>query len=489
MKVNKEQGDRIAERTIISALLHHGEEVFYDIDACVKDVDFFYNENKIIYSTIKHLITKENIVRPDIHTIVNSLTKIDQDAASKYQVSEYLTALSADHITKENVGPFYRSVAKLALKRNLTQRLKEAYEDLMVMDVSDKSIIDIINQAERPVIEFTNEIISSNEIIDMSKYVIKYLTYVANERPNNLGIPTGFPRYDQLIGGGLRKPGVHLAAARAKVGKTTYGITVADNVTLINIPVLFLDTEITPELFTAKWTAMSSGVEVDSIERGKFVGTEDAIKIKAALNTKLSKQKLHYQNIAGRHHTDWLSIIRKWIAQHVGFNDNGQANDCLVILDYIKMMDTSHCGNFQEHQYLGQVITDLHNLAIKYNIAILSFVQLNREGINREDQGIIAGSDKLIGLCSSAVMIKIKGADDLVDDPLCNGDRKLITLAARFGPGTEVGEYINLKTDLSRAIIKEGLSNLEIRGGKNIKSKSNQNEWNQDGKEESELRL
>jgi hypothetical protein len=41
------------------------------------------------------------------------------------------------------------------------------------------------------------------------------------------------------------------------------------------------------------------------------------------------------------------------------------------------------------------------------------------------------------------------------------GNKKLIVVATRFGPGNDDGEYINIKADLSRASIKEGHTNLE----------------------------
>jgi len=57
------------------------------------------------------------------------------------------------------------------------------------------------------------------------------------------GIPTGFPRYDSCIGGGFRRGTVNVVGARPKVGKSTFCLNVAKNVSFAGIPVLYLDTE------------------------------------------------------------------------------------------------------------------------------------------------------------------------------------------------------------------------------------------------------
>ena len=63
-----------------------------------------------------------------------------------------------------------------------------------------------------------------------------------------IGISTGFPAYDEAIGGGLRRKCVDLVAARPKVGKSMFGDAVAMHVSKnLGIPVLVLDTEMSKE--------------------------------------------------------------------------------------------------------------------------------------------------------------------------------------------------------------------------------------------------
>ena len=49
-----------------------------------------------------------------------------------------------------------------------------------------------------------------------------------------------------------------------------------------------------------------------------------------------------------------LSIIRRWLAREVGINDQGKANNCVIIYDYLKIMDSAEIkGDMKEYQVLG----------------------------------------------------------------------------------------------------------------------------------------
>ena len=77
--------------------------------------------------------------------------------------------------------------------------------------------------------------------------------------------------------------------------------------------------------------------------------------------------------------------------------------------EYLKLMSSSGItNNIQEYQALGFQITNLHNLAVKYDFPCLSFVQLNRDGITKESTDAVSGSDRLIWLCTSFSIFKLK---------------------------------------------------------------------------------
>ena len=127
-------------------------------------------------------------------------------------------------------------------------------------------------------------------------------------------------------------------------------------------------------------------------------------------------------------------------------------------------MNLDELGSHQEYQHLGDIVTKLHNFSVKYDVPILSAVQLNRDGINREDAGVVSASDRILWLCTNLTFLKRKTDEDVAaGDSLSNGDRKIIVVETRFGAGMDASsEYINLVSNLDCCKFSEGKFNYEV---------------------------
>jgi hypothetical protein len=231
----------------------------------------------------------------------------------------------------------------------------------------------------------------------------------------------------------------------------------------LNIPVLVLDTEMSKEDHYNRILANLSGVEINKIATGKFSENEiDKEKVNDAKN-KMISIPYHYISIAGQSFESVLSFMRKWIYQHVGFDENGQTKDCLIVYDYLKLMGSEGISSaMQEYQVLGFQITKLHNFMVKYDAPCLSFVQLNRDGITRESTDVVSGSDRLIWLCTSFSIFKMKSDEEIADDGSENGNRKLVPVVARHGEGLDDGDYVSMKMFGKYGRIEEGMTRNEL---------------------------
>mgnify|MGYP002623872869 FL=1 len=97
-----------------------------------------------------------------------------------------------------------------------------------------------------------------------------YINYLIENKVDQIGIPTGFKNFDKSIGGGLRY-GVNVIGARPKIGKTTLGINIANNISECDIPLLFLDSEMLKEDHVHKILAKINNIPVADIEKGNIV--------------------------------------------------------------------------------------------------------------------------------------------------------------------------------------------------------------------------
>jgi replicative DNA helicase len=238
-------------------------------------------------------------------------------------------------------------------------------------------------------------------------------------------------------------------------GKSVMADNVAIHIARTGIPILMLDTEMSKVDHLNRIIAMISGVPINEIATGKFVEDEEkTLAIQRAVE-EIKRLPYTYVSVAGAPFEHILNTIKRWIIQEVGKDDNGVTKDCAVVFDYLKMMSAGSISNHvQEYQALGFQITALHNLAVKYDFPCLSFVQLNRDGITKESTDAVSGSDRLIWLCTSFSIFKVKSPEELANDGPSAGNRKLVPIVSRHGPGMEDGNYINVNMvgELARLI-------------------------------------
>jgi replicative DNA helicase len=273
-----------------------------------------------------------------------------------------------------------------------------------------------------------------------------------------IGVSSGYPIYDTLIGGGFRRKGVSIICARLKSGKTTIGINISYNVAERGIKVLNGDTEMHKFDHVNKVMAIKSKLDIHMIERGKFAkNTNDNLKALEAVQA-IKKLKGNYKHVSlsGKPIEEIISIFRRWVHKDVGKNENGVTNNCLIILDYLKLMDLSEMRSAKEHQILGYYMQCLNHFAIQMDVPILCLAQENRDGIKTTNSSTLAGSDRIGWFCQSLATLKKKTPDEINEFP-GEGNRKLIPTDCRYGEGLESdNDYINFKFLKKKGIIKEG---------------------------------
>lgn len=189
-----------------------------------------------------------------------------------------------------------------------------------------------------------------------------------------------------------------------------------------------------------KILANLSGVSIQDIETGQYVkklGVRKKIRDAAKL---IKEAKYQHKMVGGMAIEEILSIIKKWIIKDVGVNANGHANPCVIFYDYLKLMDQSDINsNVAEHQAMGFLLTKLHDTAARYKLPIMAFLQLNRDGITKEDASAASQSDRIIWLCSNFSIYKEKSPEEIAADGPDGGNRKLVTVKVRHRSRVEVG--------------------------------------------------
>ena len=475
-----------AERAVLAGLCQYGLDCYLEIDFL--SADSFNNDmNQIIFNCIHKSISENATV--ELSSILSAASNLGvYDTIYNKDEVGFLRSLFNFPIQKNNVKIYAAKIEKLKLARDLYKTLKICEKELTSI-TGDEELMDLISIVEAPILDAASDgyQASGKKTEVIGEEVDDYIDYLANNVSEMAGIPTGFTRYDMAIGGGLRRKCVDLIAARPKVGKSMFCDAVAMHVSgELDIPVLVLDTEMSKKDHHNRMLACLSNVEINKITTGKFAESEIEKEKVLAATEKLKKIPYHYISIAGEPFENILSQMRKWIYQEVGFDDDGQTKDCLIVYDYLKLMGSESISSaMQEYQVLGFQITKLHNFMVKYDVPCIAFVQLNRDGITRESTDVVSGSDRLIWLCTSFSIFKMKSDEEMADDGVENGNRKLVPVVARHGEGLDDGDYISMKMFGKYGKIDEGTTRNEIH--QDIRSRNEGFEVNEDLDEESDI--
>lgn len=467
--------DPSAERALLAIICKYGDSAYSDVSDLISEQSFTIDSNKYIYQCIKRICESDHKSSIDIGLIYSIAKEIGIDhILQKKEEIQHLKAIIDFPANLDNLIKFAAKIKKLEIARKLHSELENAQDKLL--DISGaESITNIISIAEDIVFNFSSSLNDSdNNPSHVSSGLEDYINHLIENPINQVGISTGFPAYDAAIGGGLRKSTINVIAARPKTGKTlladNMGFHIANK---LKIPVLNLDTEMTKEDHLNRLIAMISEIEINKIETGKF--TESTI-LQDKVNTAVQQLKetpLFYKPIPGKPFEEQLAIMKRWIVKEVGLNSDGTAKPCVIFYDYLKLMDTAGISqDMKEYQVLGFMMTSLHNFACKYQIPIVAFVQLNRDGITKETTDTASGSDRIIWLCSNFTIFKRKSDEEIAEDGADGGNRKLIPVISRHGAGIEDNDYINCYMKGWCAKITEGRTRIELVNGDNGKNGS-----------------
>jgi len=489
-----------SEKAVLAGIIQHGIDAFADVQSIIEEATFTIDGNKVVYQCLKKALKTTNKI--DLTSILSAAKQLNlEDYVENPAALKHLKHIMNYDIVLDNVRTHAIKLKRLQFARDLRTAQHEIFLALGEVD-GDEQISDILNIPETKTQDVALRYIREDRSVPklIGANIDDYTEKLETQGVRMPGVSTGYPCFDKAIGGGLRRGCVDLIGSRAKTGKST----LADNISIYvgsphdgakSIPILLIDTEMNEEDHYDRLLANLSGVPINKISTSeyskkttawvkisdkekkklsiigkeewlditdesrqelrvlaaKFFETPDLVEKVKVATEKIKKLNYHYINVAGSNFEETLSVIRRWLFKNVGYDKNGRMKDCVVIYDYLKMMSSNDINkNVAEFQALGFQITQLHNFTVEYDFPCLAFVQLNREGITKETEDAISGSDRLIWLCSSFSIFKKKTQEEIAQDTTSAGNRKLINVVARHGPGSEGYICMLMTGDLSR---------------------------------------
>jgi len=210
---------------------------------------------------------------------------------------------------------------------------------------------------------------------EMMQLMVDRLEEIYSQEPGakTLGVMTGISKLDEVLGG-LHKSDMCVVGARPSVGKTAFGITVMINAAKNGLKVGFISTELPVEQISFRIAAQVSGLASKSFRSANF-DDRDWARITSTLALTQNMNMRIYDKPVMRI-SDVMMQCRAW--------DLDGGID-LVIVDYLTRIKPDTVTNNQNLD-VGEIATQLKNLARDLKIPVIVLAQLNRNVANRADQ-------------------------------------------------------------------------------------------------------
>ena len=370
--------------------LYSSETEIQVISACLFEVNIFHYVQEYLsedlftdYDCVKAYNVMMQLVaegkEPDM---------MEVDARLRKQNSNVLKFVtdggSASEITKQRV--FFLS--ELSLRRKLTALFYKG--QVMASDVT--LTIEDIQQLFKEFDKVFNNTTGSDilSIGDVLKSLINDVA-LRKEDKGTSGMMTGLHIFDARFGwhGG----DLIIIAAETSQGKTTLATTIAFNMAVGGVPLVFYSMEMSAKQLTARLIARQTQVSSSSTLYSKLSDDEYNKLYDGSLS--LKSLPIYFDEDNKNNFSKICSSIRRMVKQH-GIK--------VVFIDYLQILANGSREN--REAIIGDMARDLKRLAVELDIAICALSQLKRaEGSKEPALNRMRGSGQIEEACDMAILI------------------------------------------------------------------------------------
>lgn len=418
--------------------------------AGIKDINAIESESGIVATLIHNpdfVFHSEQLqpayfTDPDIRDIYVAITKLAQreiKTIDAYNIKEILGADSSvtmealqeliecsDTIARGSLAEYKLLVSNVidaAFRRNVYVKLKECE----ALCLSGDSL-----NIEQEVYKAIDEVMLGFSIhgnIPQFKDVVDELWQEIEDRQDgkNAGMKFRFPELNKYVT--IEKGELIVVGALMKSGKSMFLTECCADLMKEDKSIFYIDSELNSRMWLTRLMSHVTGIEFSRIKSGKYT-PEEAQKIadaKAYLKTrKLVHLYMPFFDIEGVY-----SAVKK--VNHMMPLD-------VLIVDYFKSGDSAEA--YTNYAQLGRLVDTVKNeLCGSLGLAGLAAAQAAQGGAR------LADSAKIARNASTIMMLIDKTPEEILEDGVECGNKKLVVTLNRNGMQHAPGEYIDLEFD------------------------------------------
>jgi len=338
----------------------------------LSEADFTINANKIVFVTITNLF--KNNVGIDITTIAESLVK--QNRLDRIGGVEYLSYLVQEYLTDANLKEHLDILIERTTKRQLEDALKNIGKELQ----SEKSITDILVNAEAQIVQVHNNR-NNEELLPISSYIDDVVTKIEQLQKSTVnitGISSGIYDLDNITSG-FQAGDLIILAARPSMGKTAlalnFALKAANDLTTKNDAIVVFSLEMPRDQLITRMISCQGHFDAARLRNKSKFTQADWNRISATAE-QLKQKNIIIDDTPGLRVLELQTKLRKLTREN---------NVKLVIIDYLQLL-TGRSDNESRQQEVSNISRSLKILARELKIPIICLSQLSRLVERREEK-------------------------------------------------------------------------------------------------------
>jgi len=332
--------------------------------------DFMDLRNRVVFTAMRNL--EHAGVPIDVVTLEAEISKHGKsDAVGGFA---YLGELVLSVPTLENALEYAKQVREASLSRKVVNALESVLKTYEREALSGGELLSAGMAALSRIDEDQPD--AAANISTLVQRRLKQLEVIAGERARGertmTGFPTGIEALDEKIGG--VQPGiVTIVAARPAMGKSSFGLALADGSSAAGFGTHLFSLEDTEDAYADRALSRTSEVPANDMRNSNLNSGQIHDITKA-----ISKLRGRRWLVDGRSGITAEEIVRS-VRRHRRSNGT-----CVVIVDYVQLVKRP--PRMSPHEALSEIITTLADAAKQDRLAYVVMSQLNRQIESRQDK-------------------------------------------------------------------------------------------------------
>ncbi|MBI5375621.1 MAG: replicative DNA helicase [Candidatus Schekmanbacteria bacterium] len=357
-----------AEKSVLGGILLDNAKIYNCLEL-ISDADFYKKSHQIIFQAMTEL--ERTGVPIDLVTVKDSLERKNQlESAGGIT---YLSSLLDTVPTSANIEYYAKIVKEKSILRQL---LSSSIELQSSCYEGEKDVTDILNSAERNILDITQKSISQGPV-PIDKIIPATFKAIENLHKNKgriTGIETGFKEFDEKTAG-LHPSDLVIIAGRPGMGKTAFAMNIAQYSAVNNgTKVLVFSLEMSAEQLAIRMLCSHAKVDSHKLRSG-YLGNEHWAKLTTSGGI-LLHTKIYIDDTPG------ISIVELRAKAQRLRNLSGVD---LIIVDYLQLMRGSRRYENRQ-QEISDISRSLKGLAKELSVPVIALSQLNRAPEGRTDK-------------------------------------------------------------------------------------------------------